>query len=319
MQKILNLVPGFIRNDFLRKFIALFFAVLVWQRVDNQIAQPDTLRDIPVTISLPNNLERLNDTPIKVNLKVKASQRILNNLSINDIHIKVKIDEPAVNKDPLIISHRIDPLHDITLPSGINIVQVEPEIISINVDRKISKTVPVKLQVSGFLMDGYSFQPVAVIPKNVIITGPKSIVEQMKEIKTEPIILKKENVEDFECDVNLVMKDNVTASRKAVTSQIEIYKKYDVREFKNINIKPFGSPAETAKAILNPEKIFIMVHGVKKSVEIMNDSKLHPFVDISGLTVPGKYELDVKCWLDDEDVEVKELKPKKISVELIKP
>ena len=316
MQKILEFVPGFIRNDFLRKLIALFFAILVWQRVYNQIAEPDTLRDIPVKITLPGTLERLNDVPLKVNMKIKAPRRIKNNLSVNDIHINIKIDEPAVEKNPLVISHRIDPAKDIVMPSGIHIVQIEPEIISINVDRKISKTVPVKLTYSGMLMEGYSYRLVSLIPNQVVITGPQSIIQQMKEIKTEPVPLRKENVEDFECSVDLVVKDNVIASRQKITAQFEIFKKYDVREFNDIPIKPFGSPLTPAKAILTPDKAFIIVDGVKKSVEIMNENQLHPFVDISGLKVPGKYELNVKCWLDDEFVTVKELNPKKIQVEL---
>jgi len=319
LKKIRKIIPGFIRHDFLRKFTALFFAILVWQRVNTQIAESEILHDIPVTVLLPENLVRTNDTPIKVSLKVKASRRILNNLSINDIQINVKLSEPTVDKNPMRISHRIAPVSDITLPSGINIIQVKPEIISINVDRKISKTVPVKLTSSGFLMSGYSYQIVALIPDSVIITGPQSIIRKMKEIKTEPVILKKENVEDFECSVDLVLKDNVTASRKAITAQIEIYKKYDVREFSNILIKPFGVPASPAKVVLNPDKTFIIIDGAKKAVEIMNASKLHPFVDISGLKVPGKYSLNVECWLEKKDVDIKEIKPSMIEVELKKP
>ena len=318
-KKKFRFIPGFIRHDFLRKLIALFFAVLIWQRVDSEIAEPDTLRDIPVQISLPANLERTNETPIRVSLKVKASRRILNNLSLNDINIKVKLNESSVHKNSLAISYRIDPKKDISLPSGITVLQVTPETIEISVDRKVSKTVPVELICSGVLLDGYSFRESAVIPKQVIITGPQSIIDPMKEIKTQPIILKTINVEDFECDVKLDIKNNVVANRAAVTAQIEIYKKYDVREFSNMSIKTYGSAASPCKAILQPPQAFIIIKGVKKSVEIMQETALHPFVDISGLKVPGKYSLKIKCWADDKDVRVKEIKPKKIDVELKKP
>lgn len=315
----LKFIPGFIRHDFLRKLIALIFAILVWQRVDSEIAEPDTIRDVPVNISLPANLERTSDKPINVKLEVKASRRILNNLSLKDININIKLDEPAFKKNPMVISHRIDPVSDISLPSGITVKQVDPEIISISVDRKVSKTVPIKLDYSGYLLDGYSYRLMGLIPSSVIITGPQSIIRSMKDIKTQPIILKPENVEDFECEVDLVPKDNITVSRKAVTAQIEIYKKYGIREFNDIPIKTYGSPASPGKAVLQPAKAFIIVNGVKKSVEIMQDKELHPFVDITGLKVPGTYSLAIKCWVDDKDVKIKAIKPKQVNVELKQP
>lgn len=317
--KKLHLIPGFIRHDFLRKLIALIFAILVWQRVYSEIAVDYTLFDIPVNISLPAQLERTDDQPLKVNLTVKASRRIINNPTLKaDIKIDVKLTEDDIKGNPLTISHKINP-KDISMPTGITLLQISPENINISVDRKISKTVPVEVTISGYLLDIYTYKQTSIIPRTVVITGPKSIIEQMKVVKTEPIILKPENVEDFETEVNLDSEKNVAVNRKAVTVQIEIYKKFDVREFNDIPIKTFGAPATPGQAVLKPAKAFIIVDGAKKSVEIMQDKELHPFVDVTGLKVPGKYSLPVQCWVDDKDVKIKEIKPKQIDVELKEP
>lgn len=311
-----NFIPGFIRHDFLRKLIALFFAVLIWQRVNSEIAEPDTLRDIPVHISLPADLEQTSDNPVKVNLKVKGSRRLLNKLKVKDINIDVRIDEKANGQKD--IKYRIDP-KEITVPSGITVLEVEPSVIKIPVDIKVSKTVPVELSISGYLLDGYSYKKNSIIPSSVSISGPKNLVDDIKEIKAEPIILRPENVADFECEVNLKAPKNITVSRKAVTAQIEVYKKYEIREFENVLVKPFGTPETPAKIDLKPDKVYVRIKGVKKSVEIMNDRELNPLVDVSKLKVPGKYSIKVKCWLGDNDVEIQEIKPEKIDVELKTP
>lgn len=309
-------IPGFIRNDFWRKLIALFFAILIWQRVDSEIAELDTLRDIPVNIILPPNLEQTNDSPIKVNLKVKASRRILNNLNVKeDINIDVKIDKSTAKKQ---IDHRIDP-KDITVPSGMTVLQVEPAVIEVPVDRKASKTVPVKLELTGYLMEGYSYKVMGIIPNSVTISGPQSTIKPMKFINAEPIKLKPDYVEDFETELKLLPKDNVTVNRRMVTVQVEIFKKYDIREFENVTIKPFGTPASPANVEIQPKQVYMRVRGVKKAVEIMQEKELNPLVNISGLKVPGKYSLEVKCWVNDKDVNLQEIKPKKIDVELKQP
>ena len=126
-------------------------------------------------------------------------------------------------------------------------------------------------------------------------------------------------MEDFECSVNIVPGDNVSVSRDKITAMIEIYKKHDIREFSKILIKPFGTPSDSAHVVLKPDTAFVIVGGVKKSVELMNENQLHPFVDITGLKVPGIYNLKVECWMDDKDVNVKKIQPGKIEVELKKP
>lgn len=317
--KKIKIIPGFIRHDFLRKLIALLFAILVWQRVDTQISEPDTLIGIPLHISLPGNVKLLSMMPEKVSLKIKASRRIIDSLSIkDDIDINIKLDDLPIPKNPLVISHRINLFQDIRVPSGVTVLQVKPEIISINVDKKISKSVPVELISSGFLLDAYSFRVVQLIPDSVIITGAQSVVKQIKKIKTEPVVLKESYVEDFECKVKTIPRDDIIVSSKEVTAVIEIYKKRDVREFSRIPIKPFGTPASSARVILKPDQAFMIISGIKKSVELMNESQLHPFVDITGLKVPGIYNLEVKCWIDDKDVSIKEIQPEKIEVELKK-
>ena len=317
--KLINLIPGFIRNDFIRKMIALFFAVFIWQRVDDEITQPDTLRDVEVNIQLPHNLVRLDDNNIKLDVSVKASRRILSKLTKEDIELQVKVDPGELKKHPMLISHRIDKVTDIKVPNGVTVTGVKPEIISFTVDRKMTRTLPVKLEYSGYLLEEYSYRVTNIIPKNVIVIGPESIVGEMKFIKSKPVILKPENVEDFEVDTSLVAQKNVSLSRKIVTVQIEIYRKYDTNDFPDIPVKPLGFPSSPAIIKFIPSEVTTTIYGIRKSLEILKPEEIHPFVDISGLKVPGTYNLKVKYWVDKNDVTVRGCAPETIKVELRKP
>lgn len=312
-------IPRIIRYDFFRKMIALFFALLLWRSVDSQLSEHETLRDIPINVSLSNNMQCMSINPTNVTLKVKASRYALNKLSSADIEVNIKnLDESIVNENAQVVQYKIDIRHDITLPSGITVLQVKPEKITINVEKRVSKTVPVKLVYSGFLMSGYSYNENRLIPKQVIITGPKGIVDEIKYIETEPVILREVNVDDFECEVALSRKKGISISTPRVTAHIEIFKKLDVREFVNIEVKPFGAITGKGNIVITPNKVLIMVDGVKQSLEVMNGSNIHPYVDITAIKEPGKYSLDVKCWIDAKEVKVKEIIPSKVSVEFKK-
>jgi len=317
--KLRSLIPGFIQHDFIRKVIALFFAIFIWQRVDDEITQPDTLRDVDVNIVLPHNLVRLDDNSIKIDVSLKASRRILSKLTKDDIKLQINIDPGKLKRHPMLISHRIDKITDIKVPSGITVTGVKPDVVSFTVDRKMTRTLPVKLEYSGYLLEEYSYRVSNIIPKSVIVIGPESIVGEMKFIKSRPIILKPENVEDFEVDTSLVSKKNVSLSRKIVTVQIEIYRKYDTRDFADIQIKPLGFPLSPAKIKFSPSSVTATIFGIRKSIEILKPEEIHPFVDISGLKVPGIYNLKVKYWVDVKDVTIRGGAPDTIKVELSKP
>jgi len=312
-------IPRIIRYDFFRKMIALFFALLLWRSVDSQLSEHETLRNIPIHVSLSNNMQCMSINPKTVTIKVKASRYALNKLSSTDVEVNIKdLDESIVNEKEQVVQYKIDIRHDVSLPSGITVLQIKPEVIDINVEKRISKTVPIKLVYSGLLMSGYSYNENRLIPKQVIITGPKGSVDEIKYIETEPVILREVNVDDFECEVALSKRKGISLSTPRVTAQIEIFKKLDVREFANIEVKPFGVAAGKGNIAIIPNKVLIMVDGVKKSLEVMNESNIHPYIDITTLKEPGTYSLDVKCWIDAKDVKVKEIIPSKVNVEFKK-
>jgi len=317
--KIRHLIPGFIQHDFIRKVIAIVFAIFIWQRVDDEITQPDTLRDLDVNIVLPDNLVRLDDNSIKVDVSLKASRRILSKLTKEDIKIVLKVDPGDLKRKPMLITHRIDKAVDVQVPSGVTVLGVKPEILSFTVDKKMTRNLPVKLEYSGYLLEEYSYRVSNIIPSKIIVTGPESIVGQIKFIKSRPIILKPENVEDFEVDTSLVEKKNVSLSRKIVTVQIEIYRKFDTDDFVDLPVKPLGFPAAPARIKFTPTTVTSTIYGIRKSLEVLKPETIHPFVDISGLKVPGVYTLKVKYWVDEKDVTVRGGAPDSIKVELLKP
>ena len=314
-----HIIPGFIRNNFIRKAIALFFAIFIWLRVDDEITQDDTIRDVGVSLSLPSMLVRLDDNNVKLNINVKASRRILNKLTKDDFNVHINIKDTEFSKYPVSVTHKIDKNLDITAPSGVTILNIQPEVVTFSLDKKISKTVPIKLEYTGYLLEEYSYRVASMIPSSVIITGPESIVSSMKFIKSKPIILSPENVDDFEIDTPLVAKKNVSMSRRMTTVQIEIFKKFDTSDFDNIMIKPLGFPSSPAKVIFKPQQVTVTLYGIRKSLEVLKDSAIHPFIDITNLKVPGSYKLKVKYWIDDKNITVRGGAPEFIQVELKKP
>ncbi len=283
------------------------------------MSETQTFGSIPVQVTLPASLGRLDNVPLLVSVKLKGSRRLLSNLSGGEININAQINEPAAQRSPIVVMHRIDPAREVSVPSGISVMQIKPEIISVSVDNRISRSVPVKLVHSGMLMDGYSFRVANLIPSEVTITGPESIIKFTNDVKTDPLVFRVENINDFEMDLTLAKRDNIVASRQDVTAYIEVFKRYDSREFSRVPVRMLGAPEVPAKVSMVPGEVMVVIHGIRRSVEVTGLRDLNAHVDISGLAVPGKYMLDVRCWMDSQDIKVQMIMPQQIEVTLERP
>jgi YbbR domain-containing protein len=307
----IRILPGFIVNDFWRKIIALFFAVLVWERVSARLDESQKIRGIPVVLSMPGYIP-LDNKSVKVDIVLRGSQQQLNKITANDIKITLNVKKPKEGINKLIISQK-----DITVPHGVSIASIEPDEFEIILDEKMTKKVPVKLIYSGALLDGYALNPIHIIPQEVTITGPKSLIDKPEYIKSKPIVLKKDFVEDFDCRVRIDTENkNISVTPKEVSARIEIYKEYDVREFRNVKIKPFGYIPGIKKITIQPDVSTIIVSGLKNVIEVMTTDEIRPFIDISTIDKPGEYTLNVQCLLDNSALNVKEIFPTTVNVKV---
>ncbi len=308
-RKKVKIIPGFIAYNFWRKFIALFFAILVWERVTARLDDTQNIRRIPVEINMLGYVMS-NDTHVYADVILKGSKQRLNKIKPNDITIEVNLKNPKKGTNKLVIRKS-----DVSIPKGVAISDIEPDEISIDLDEKWTKKVPVKLKHTGTLMEGYALNTVLLVPQEVTISGPKKIIDTIKDISTKPIILGKDNVEDFDYDkLQLDSKRNITVNPKEVFARIEIYKKYDIRQFKDLLIKPFGYVSKGEKLEIKPQQVSVSLGGAKSAIEVITTDKIRPFIDLSGIEKPGEYTLNVQCWLNNSELSVKEIKPATVNV-----
>ena len=312
-KKKIRIVPGFIANDFWRKLIALFFAVLVWERVTTRIDDTQKLRGIPVQISMPEGFVIIDDKRPRIDVTLKGSKQRLNKLVPGDIETRLDVKHPQIGQNRLYISKK-----DIRAPKGVSVAGIEPEdYIIVHLDEKLTKQVPVKLKYSGSLLDGYALNTSHIIPDSVTISGPKSLVEKITSVSTRNIVLTKENVDDFECRAYIRNESaKLSVIPKDVLVGIEIYKKYVSRTFKAVPIKPFGFIPKERRLVVSPDLADVAIEGEKNEVELVTPEQIHAFIDLSSIDKPGEYTLNVQCWTTNKKLNVKEITPRTVNIKI---
>ncbi len=145
------------------------------------------------SFSAPLNIESSGDLiPSKsydqsARVTLRSDERTINTVDRDDIEIYVdllNIDIPGTYTVPVLVrktgsAANVDPLE----------IRVNPAEIEINLDYKVSKSVPVTPNFRGSLDNGYEMISYSLAPNQVEIEGPQSVIESVDSLSTESIEL----------------------------------------------------------------------------------------------------------------------------------
>ncbi len=311
-------IPGIIRHDFLRKLIAICFALLVWWKISMQIGMEEIVRNVPINIISEEKTVNLEDGVKHVDLTVRGrSQKRLNLLSPNDFKIEIRISGSSyVPGKP--ISFNILKSASVSKPFGINITKVTPEIQTYRFDNKTTKEMPVHARFTGMTSEDYACGEVKLIPDRVKVSGPESIINTFARVNTEPIFLDQKTVEDFEYSVKIAEPGSkVVIAPQKVIAHVEIYRKFDTRTFSGVAVSALNLPASgLVIRKITPANVDVTVNGVKSLIEVMNGSEISAFIDATTVKTPGSCKLKVQCHSNLPEIRISSVSPAELEVEV---
>ena len=160
--------------------LAVILALIIWLIAvtqENPIIQEKYPTPIPLeVIGLADDLqllENLNDKSVVV--VVRAVQDVHNSLQVEDFRAYVDLTEFDIGTHSVEIKVAVD------VPE-VTITAISEPSLQLQLDRVISKTVPVRVEVLDGAAYGYSWREPITEPSEVTISGPATRVEQVVDV-----------------------------------------------------------------------------------------------------------------------------------------
>ncbi len=313
-------IPHFIKHDFWRKAIALFFAFLIYFIVTVKIGQERKINNVPVELELPSTLAYMDKKALQVSVTLKGSNQKLNKVTASSMKIRVPVNENLFNPG-IPYTVRLNHQH-ITLPFGISVVDIEPRELTLNLDRKVTTRVPIsaRFDSENKLRKDYAIGQVRFNPSEVFISGPETIIKEINSVQTLPIPLDNLVTDSFEYRADVTAQDGVVVSPDVVNARVEIVRRYAARVFKSIPIRLLASTEHQAKAtveLVSSPNVEVTLKGPQSTLALMRPSAIKPYVDASAFEEAGTYSVDVTCWLDAVgDITVTGIYPAKVQIKV---
>jgi len=304
-----------IKRDFGRKMIALFFALLLYFYVHNEVrSTPQKVDNVPVDIVLPQELMDVDPKPQFVTLEIKSNREAAVSASLLRGRVEVDYNRYIPGK-PYVVSLKTE---NFRAPLGIRVIGVDPGEIALNLQQRMSRDVPVRVTFSNRLSPDYKSSLASCIPSTVRVTGPEQLVRDLKSVSTQPVPLSESVTEGFEYVARLDAPNGTAISPEKVTCQIDVEKNYEQRTFQSLPVQLLtqsgGKPLKTE--FLGPARVEVTVRGLSGSVAALVPAEVRPYLDISHIDKPGIYEVSAGCYVRGDGLDVKEIRPAQIKIKI---
>jgi YbbR domain-containing protein len=271
------------------KTLAILLAALLWLTVSGEHVVERSLR-IPLEFrNIPETLEIVGNAPDTVDVRLRGSSIVLSRLQPGEI---VAVLDLSTGRSGSRLFHiRND---EVRAPFGIEVAQVVPSTVSLELEKSARRVVPVVPAIEGEPAPGYVVGRFAADPATVEIVGPDSRVRQISEATTEPVSVK---------DAKTRVRDGVTIG--VLDSSVRLAQPQNA----NVTVEIWPAPVEKKladvpvrwrnlgnglRAQLLPQLVHVTVRGSKESLGDVRGDSVQAFVDLAGLG-SGRYNLRVQA------------------------
>lgn len=215
--------------------------------------------------------------------------------------------------EPMVFSLSVD-RHQLSLPAGVELVDVEPESIAVELDRVITRDVPVQLDLGSVVPEGYLLSESSVTPSTVALSGPEREMERLPVVRTEHIDLS-EVREERALDVRLQLPEGfLKAQPDVLAAKISVKPIPAQRVFDKIPVGPHAPPGFAGT--VEPSKVRATLVGPKELLDQLQNSEVELRAATNGLS-EGRHETGIEADLPN-GVLLFATDPKKVIVTLMK-
>ncbi|MEF3168485.1 MAG: hypothetical protein K6360_03990 [Deltaproteobacteria bacterium] len=297
------------RKDWVLKVFSLGFAMLLWFFVIGE-EKAEVSLSIPVEIvNVPGECAIANDVVSTINLRVYGPRGLVRGLSSQDLTRVIDLR----NARPGTVTVHITP-DSIPVPSGVIVTQIQPSAIDILLEPYEYRVVPVHPVVTGKVAPDYEVKEIQQMPKNIKISGPRTVLSRIKEVGTAPIDITDAH-ETVSRDIQLDLKEpRVTADENVVRVTVVIAPVIGQRKFTHV---PVRVEPQSNHVVVKPAILTVVVEGARARLKDLGIEDISASVAVDGLEA-GRHEIAPDV-LVPEGFYVTEIIPDRIKVRVSSP
>ncbi len=267
--------------------MALVVGIVVWIIASRWVYETSTLV-VPVELKLASGMTVTDIVPPQVTVTLEYPRESHDLIEEGKGEIKL-IHDLTGNRTPGRVNFELQG-DDLTRPARFRVVSLIPSRISAEIDSLVEKVLPVKVVYRGSPRRGYRLAGQRVIPPEVKVLGPKTILKDMTEIETEPVnVMGREITFDAPTSLRPLSRFSPGEEQK-VTVIVILRPELQQRSFESVGVDFLKDPGVSNEIQIVPKEVDLYLQGPETVMESLTVGDLRVYIDLVGLK-PGTWEL----------------------------
>lgn len=292
-------------NNFWYKIISLVLAVLIWGIIQGEQVM-EVGRDVHITIKVPEQ-HIIRESSQQVRQITVRGPRVLISEVPNRLQAEISLPKNTLGQ------YR-------TRLTKAQLTEIDPRLaVSIHdpymdffIDRKYTRSVPIKELLVGVPKKGHILKKVSIKPRSVKVTGLRSEVIRLKSIATEPVEING-IAKDQKVEVNLIPPTDMKTSYSPTSTEVAI-KVGEEKVNKLIRGVPIEVVGSAYMAQIRPLFVSVTIQGTPATLNFIRKKDITAFIPMD-TAKPGNYQRDIKVRIPPGTALI-EVFPEKASVDL---
>lgn len=279
-------------ENWLAKVISIVLALglFVFNRISNL---EDRSFNMALRVSLNSSLTPATSFPRWVRVSLRGEDKKIQTIREEDIEAYLDISKYTVEdtyRVPVQIRKKgtalnVDPLE----------ITVEPSLVSIEMDKKVSKYVPLKPDFQGYLEQGYELVSYTLTPSQVMVDGPRRLMDGLSELTAETIDFGGRS-EDFSMVLRILNPDALLTIRGDGMTEFKglVKNLILIRTFTGLPLDIRNLP-DAFQAEMEVRQGSLRLQGDQKEMETYSGGDLVLWLDGAEIQEAGVYPLPVQA------------------------
>lgn len=209
-----------VTESFALKIVSLLLSLILWVTVLG-FKREEIIKQVKLEPLLPPGMVITNKIPSSIQFTLSGARLDLKDL--DRILQPIRPDLRRTRESTTAFSITEDLLGD--LPRGVRIVGYTPQTVLIRLEEMVEKYVAVKPTLKGSPGAGYEVR-VRVSPSKVAVAGPRSLIELLESVGTEPIDVQDLNQnKEMDVPIEVDTEQGFQLSREKVVNVRLIFRK----------------------------------------------------------------------------------------------
>ena len=231
------------------KLLALLITLVMWFAVTGE-NKPVTMGSaVQLNFVLPSNLAISNDPPKTVEVYLTGRKSKLDVIRASDLVASVDLrDSSAGERVIRLSSDRVT----IQLPEGVKLESFKPNAVSMRLEPRAERQIPVDVKLEGKPAEGFEVYGVQPTPSLITVQGPESHVKELQNVPSETISVSGRKNTFSMSDVAINISDQkIEPMDQDVDVTIEIGEKRIDKLFENVAVQSDGIDRKPTTATVN--------------------------------------------------------------------